>query len=56
MWTMSALKEAVVQKCSVKCFIKDFTKFTGKNLRRSFFLNKVADLDHRYFLLNFTNS
>ena len=37
--------EAVVRRCSVKkVFIKTFTKFTGKHLYQSFFLNKVVGL------------
>ena len=46
-----------------KCVLKDFAKFTGKQLYQSLFFNKVADLilltllkrrlRHRYFPKNF---
>ena len=56
--------EAVVQRCSVKKgVLRNFTKFTGKYLCQSFFLNKVAGLRlatllkkkfwHWYFPVNF---
>ena len=48
-----------------KSVFKNFTKFTGKQLRQSFFFNKVADLRletllkerlwHRCFPVNFAN-
>ena len=39
------LLEAVVRSCSVKkVFFKNFAKFTGKNLCKSFFFNKTAGL------------
>ena len=52
------------QRCSVKTgVVRDFTKFTGKQLCQSIFFNKVADLRpatllkkrlwHRYFPVNF---
>ena len=37
--------EAVVERCSVeKGVLRNFAKFTGKHLRQSLFLNKVAGL------------
>ena len=37
--------EAVIQRCSVEIgVLKKFPKFTGKHLRQSLFLNKVANL------------
>ena len=39
------LIDAVAQKCSVKKdVLRSFGKFTGKYMRKSFFLNKVAGL------------
>ena len=36
--------EAVIQMCSVKLVLKNFTKFTGKHLCQSLFFNKIAAL------------
>ena len=36
-----------------KGFLRKFTKFTGKQLCQSLFFNKVADLRHRCFSVNF---
>ena len=58
-------RERVVQRCSrqnrsshQRCSIKkdvlsNFTKFKGKDLCQSLFLNKNADLRHRCFPVNF---
>ena len=41
MWSMT--QKAVVQRCSVrKGVLRNFTKFTGKHLCQSLFLNKVV--------------
>ena len=41
----SELSEALVQRCSIKkCVLRNVTKFTGKHLYQSHFLNKVAGL------------
>ena len=58
------LTEAVVRRCSVKKgFLRNFTKFTGKQLGQSLIFNKVAGLRpatllkkrlwYRCFLVNF---
>ena len=36
-----------------KCALRNFAKFTGKHLCQSLFLNKVAGLWDRCFLVNF---
>ena len=60
--------EVVVRRCSSKVFIgvvKNFAIFTGKQLRWSFFFNKIVGmkdcnfikktLQHRYFPMNIAN-
>ena len=37
----------------IKGVLRNFTKFTGKHLCQSLFLNKVAGLRHRCFPANF---
>ena len=39
-----------------KCALRNFVKFTGKYLCQSLFLNKVAGLWDRCFLVNFENT
>ena len=49
-WILNTMKDVFCKNV----FFKDFTKFAGRNLCQNFFLNKVAGLGHRHFLLNFT--
>ena len=45
MSTSVCIREVVAQRCSVKkVFFKIYEKLTGKHLRQSLFLNKVASL------------
>ena len=56
-----AVLMAIFQKQSSRGFLRNFAKFTGKQLRQNHFFNKVAGLAtllkkqlwHRYFPVNF---